>query len=486
MEKRIFPKSASGRLCVAAGFIIWISTSRAQAEFSDILTKLNVPDGAKQNNLDLQTAISGNIAILGIRYSNRADPSVLNAAYIFDVMTGEELRIITDPAAQQSDGFGGAVAISRNTAIVGAPFHDSAGDDAGAAYLFDVTTGQLLHKLTASDPEVEAVFGSSVAIDGNIALIGSQWDYDFGTSSGSAYLFDVTTGQELFKLTASDATEGDWFGSSVAISGNTAIVGASHFGINDNQPGAVYLFDVTTGQELFKLTASNPIDDDGFGTGVAIDGKIAIVGADEVRMTNATGVAYAFDVTTGQQLFKLTGSDVAPDGRFGFEVGVSGDLAIIRGGASHQRSVYLFDVTTGEQLIRLVPPYAPQETFGRAIAIHADKAVVGAFPGSAYVFDISRDSLLQGDFNTDGTVDAADYIVWRNGLGSTYTQADYNIWRANFGRSASGAVVIGLKGNESLANVPEPARVALDMVGLLSVFVARRRLRQQFVKNLAA
>jgi hypothetical protein len=71
-----------------------------------------------------------------------------------------------------------------------------------------------------------------------------------------------------------------------------------------------------------------------------------------------------------------------------------------------------------------------------------------------------------GDFNTDGTVDAADYIVWRNGLGTTYTQADYDAWRANFGRSAAGPAAVA-----GSLNIPEPTGVSLLMIGLAVAYL---------------
>jgi outer membrane protein assembly factor BamB len=316
-----------------------------------------------------------------------------------------------------------------------------------------------------------------------------MWDYEFGVRSGSAYLFDVTTGKELFKLKASDASEGDWFGNSVAISGNIAIVGASHFDVIDDQPGAAYVFDVTTGQELFKLTAPNPVDDDGFGTGVAIDGNIAIVGADEARIGD-TGRAYIFDLTTRQVLHTLTPSDAAPRDRIGFQVDISGDTAIVSG----RDKAYLVDIATGQELMTLTNPDPDHVWFG-SVAIDGNAAIVGAigrvdqstvpfisYPGAAYVFDVSRGPALPGDFNNNGTVDAADYIVWRNGLGTAYTHTDYAAWRANFGRSAAGAATAGLPSSLNPA-VPEPAAtvsMAIAAVGLLVVPRCRSLARQRY------
>ena len=108
-------------------------------------------------------------------------------------------------------------------------------------------------KLNAQDGEPGDKFGSSVALSGTTALIGSPLDGDNGLYSGAAYLFDVTTGQQLTKLSPSDGAEDQRFGITVALSGQMALVGA--FGDADNGPlsGAAYVFDATSGQELFKL-----------------------------------------------------------------------------------------------------------------------------------------------------------------------------------------------------------------------------------------
>jgi hypothetical protein len=154
-------------------------------------------------------------------------------------------------------------------------------------------------------------------------------------------------------------------------------------------------------------------------------------------------------------------------------------------------AVYLFDVSTGELLKKIVPSdthygqsdedYA--QTFGHSVGIDGNVAVVGARwghngttpqTGSAYVFDVSRVPALPGDFNTDGTIDAADYVVWRNGLGTTYTQPDYNIWRANFGRSAAGTVAVYPSRYANSAHIPEPSVPALMSTALASLAWFRR------------
>lgn len=136
-----------------------------------------------------------------------------------------------------------------------------------------------IHKLTASDAAADDFFGGSVAVSGTAAVIGADGNSDAGLISGSAYVFDVTTGAELFKLTASDAAMADGFASSVAVSGATAVIGASGNDDGGSSSGSAYVFDVTTGNELFKLTASDAAAGDVFGRSVAVSGTTAVIGA---------------------------------------------------------------------------------------------------------------------------------------------------------------------------------------------------------------
>jgi len=212
-------------------------------------------------------------------------------AALFDTETK-----LTASDAASGDSFGISVAISGNTVIAGASGDDDGGLESGSAYLFDVTTGNELFKLIATDDRLLDRFGASVAISGNTAIVGAALNDDAGSASGSAYVFDTTTGNQLLKLTASDAAKGDDFGFSVAISGNTAIVGAALDDDTGLHSGSTYFFDVTTGNELFKLTPSDAAVSDQFGTSVAISGNRAIVGArfDSHGGLTSAGSAYLF------------------------------------------------------------------------------------------------------------------------------------------------------------------------------------------------
>jgi WD40 repeat protein len=192
--------------------------------------------------------------------------------------TFTETKIVAGDAAA-GDLFGWSVAISGDTAIVGSLVDDDAGSGSGSAYLFDVATGNQIAKLTAGDAAAGDEFGISVAISGGTAIVGSFRDDDAGSGSGSAYLFDVTTGNQIAKLTAGDAAASDFFGFSVAISGDTAIVGSRGDADAGSNSGSAYLFDVTTGNQIAKLTAGDAAPNDQFGRSVGISGDTAIVGS---------------------------------------------------------------------------------------------------------------------------------------------------------------------------------------------------------------
>ena len=115
------------------------------------------------------------------------------------------------------------------------------------------TTFEFEQKLLAPDGAAEDFFGFPVAIDGNLALIGANRDDDNGNNSGSAYLFDMTTGSLLQKFTAPDGANDDGFGISVAVNGNFALIGSSGDDDNGFNSGSAYLFDVNNGNLLHKF-----------------------------------------------------------------------------------------------------------------------------------------------------------------------------------------------------------------------------------------
>jgi len=306
----------------------------------------------------------------------------------------EQTRKFFADDGESGDGLGSYVAISGTTAIAGAIYDEDNGHWSGSAYLFNTMTGEQLFKLLPDDGAADDWFGTSVGICGSTAIVGAWGNSDNGDDSGSAYLFDTTTGEQLFKLLADDGAEGDGFGSAVAISGNIAIVGASHDDDNSTDSGSVYVFDITTGEQRFKLHANDAKEDDHFGRSVAISGNTIIIGTpgDDRRGWNA-GAAYIFDAVTGEQLFKVRASDGSWEDFFGVSVAISGNAAIVGAewqddNGAYSGSAYVFDTAAGKQRIKLIADDGESmDEFGHSVAISGSTAIVGTRDYSAYVFD---------------------------------------------------------------------------------------------------
>ena len=220
------------------------------------LHKLSPSDPTGSDSFGGSVGIDGDVAVVGAPLHNALGMGNSGAAYVFNVTTGGQSRKLIAGDAFQNDHFGSAVAVSGDVAVVGAYWDDDKGYHAGSAYLINVTNGSQLYKLTAGDGDAYDEFGAAVAICGGVAIVGAP---KHDGSAGAAYLFDVATGGLLFKLTADDATASDYFGTAVAICGNAAVVGAPGDDDKGTGSGSAYIFDVTTGLLFGKVLASTAL-----------------------------------------------------------------------------------------------------------------------------------------------------------------------------------------------------------------------------------
>ncbi|NEQ77698.1 MAG: hypothetical protein F6K23_34600 [Okeania sp. SIO2C9] len=216
---------------------------------------------------------------------------------------------------------------------------------------------QQKQKLQANDKEAGDHFGNSVAISGNFAIVGATGEDIGASNTGAAYIFERHSDgswQQTQKLQANDKEASDYFGNSVAISGDFAIVGAFGKDIGAGDTGAAYIFERHSDgswQQTQKLQANYPEKGAYFGCSVAISSNFAIVGA--YRQNNGaedTGAAYVFERQSGswQQTQKLLGNDTQADQHFGCSVAISGDVAIVGAtgediGASNTGAAYIFE-----------------------------------------------------------------------------------------------------------------------------------------------
>ncbi len=381
----LFKSSFTITAVAAISFFFIDGTTPAYADVGDQLAKLLADDGAFDDQFGTSVAISGSTAIVGAPLDDD-NGSRSGSAYLFDTSTGQQLFKLLPNDGAFDDRFSISVAISGDTAVVGAHFDFDNGNWSGSAYLFDTTTGRQIAKLLPDDGAWGDNFGYSVAISGTTAIVGAPLDDDNGHGSGSAYLFDTATSEQIAKLLPNDGAKENNFGISVAISGETAVVGAWLDDDNGDFSGSAYVFDIATGRQIAKLLPNDGAADDEFGLSVANSGTTAIVGARRDDDNGSqSGSAYLFDSTTGVQIVKLLPDDGAAGDRFGHSVAISGTTAIVgspfdddNGGTSG--SAYLFDTTTGRQIVKLLPNDGAQgDEFGFSVAISGDTATVAAY-----------------------------------------------------------------------------------------------------------
>lgn len=356
---------------------------------------------------------------------------------------------VTASDGNAGDWFGFAVAIDANYAVIGAPRDNNY---TGAAYIFKYSDGNWVQqaKLTASDANAGDYFGGSVSISANHAIIGAPGN---GNYAGSAYIFECNDSNwtQRAKLVAYQGSAGDWFGQSVSISGDCAIVGAWRYYTAAINAGAAFIFYRNEGgTNHWGLQAGfGPLDaaaNDNFGYSVSINGEYAIIGAigddPHSNFPNFTGSAYIYkhSGTSWAQKAKLTASDGAKSDKFGWSVSTDGYYAIVGARLNDEKgsdagAAYIFepnkiDPNNWVQKAKLTASDANAgDYFGSSVAIGGGHALVGAYQnrdngsgsGSAYIFEpneINPGSWSQTAKLTAPDANAGDYFGYSVAIGT--------------------------------------------------------------------
>ncbi|MEO0795177.1 MAG: hypothetical protein AAFX93_08455 [Verrucomicrobiota bacterium] len=358
------------------------------------IDKLRAIDANISDNYGFRSAISDNYVLIG---ANKSDVLGTDSgqAYLYDFNTGELLFQLVGDNTDSTDQFGSSVALTDQYAVVGAMRADGDSFLTGAAYVFDVQTGQQLHRLTASDAGYQDYFGNAVAINGDTIIVGAR----LSDSMGAAYVFSASTGQEIAKLVSSDIADDDRFGQAVAISDSYALVGAHRDDDNGSRSGSAYLFETDTWQETHKLTAPDGAAEDFFGFSVAVTEEYAAIGAFRDRDDpNNSGSAYVFETETGTFAYKLRADDTQRVTNFGIAVAASDNFLLV-GSNYWLGQVFVYTLHDGRKLEKLMATDAQSsDKFGRSLGIQGTRVVVGSHEddddghssGSAYLYNLEK------------------------------------------------------------------------------------------------
>ena len=403
--------------------------------------KLRASQGQENSRFGYSVAISSDWAIIGTPVDTINGQENAGSATMFyrgsngDWQTRNKLQ---SSSPQKDDYFGSSVAIYGDWAIVGAPFDNTRTRWSGAVYLFRQQNNNdwVFHsKIHPSDPSERSHFGNSVAISENWFIVGTWSDDTKAINAGAAYLFHLEndgTWKENQKIQAfknennqqlDDQQEDANFGTSVAILGSWAVVGAPNYD-SDLLPvkgsGAAYIFqlqnnDTWTGHS--KIRSYFPEENDSFGGSVAISGEWVIVGEQQKKVDSIVnaGAAYLFYLDDNkiwkQYSRRIEASDKQANDNFGMSVAIAGNWALVGapGGDPDSLSIgaaYIFHREKDTKWRQ----YSKQESsdptlndyFGNSVAIDDQNAIVGAYKndsekntGAVYIFPkSSKDSIF--------------------------------------------------------------------------------------------
>ncbi|MBN1908212.1 MAG: Ig-like domain-containing protein, partial [Pirellulales bacterium] len=359
-----------------------------------LLTTIQKPVPVEGDQFGLSVAGVGERILVG---AHRDDQGASNAgaAYLFDAVTGDVVLSFVNPEPDENDYFGQRVASLGDDVLIAAYMGDTGAQDAGSAYLFDGTTGGLLQTFERPTAAAYDYFGGALAGQGDWVLVGAVGVDTTAADAGAAYLFNATTGDlvRTFENPAPSST--GFFGASLAWVGDDVLIGAPSNDANASHAGAAYLFDAETGALLQTFLDPTPGANGWFGNAVAAVGGNVLVG------TRYGEAAYLFDSTTGALLQTFVNPQPTTNDWFGFSLAAVGDDVLIGaygtdGENADVGAAYLFDSSTG-QLLRTFqnPDPTPSACFGYSVASVGNQVLIGALhsdlgaadAGAAYLFD---------------------------------------------------------------------------------------------------
>lgn len=333
---------------------VWVH-SRDPENGWEFSYKINATDAATGDGLGSSVAVNGDLLVAGAPFAEAGE----GAAYVFvrdidDIWT-QQTKLSGFPVPAGA-GFGSSVSIFGDTIVVGAP--NAAG---GSAYIFRNDGGVWSQQAIIESNDIQAGdrFGGAVAVFGNTVLVGASLEDAAGISAGAVYAFVGNLAGEWVqqgKLLAADTAGGDLFGGSVALEGNVAIVGASGNDDDGSGSGSAYVFERNPSNlwlQQTKLLASDAAASALFGGSLSFDGLQLAVGAP------GAGTAYVFEsegwiesaLLEGGPLFGSTVAVAAENLAIGTEIGLSGSVTAFRRAeplAPPPLSVGMFDPVRGE------------------------------------------------------------------------------------------------------------------------------------------
>ena len=381
-------------------------------------TVLTPQGGATGEQFGYSVSLSGDrIAVGAYLYNDVASAAISGSVYVFDLVGASWSQSSQILASNRSlgDKFGFSISLDGDRLLVGAHTTGGNGTNSGSAYVFDLVSNVWTETqiLTSTDAAAGDLFGFSVSLNSNSAVIGAIGNDDSGQSSGSIYIFEYTASwNEVVKLVASDASAGDLFGYSLSSTSTTVLVGAPNDSDSFNNAGAAYVFNKTGGiwSQSNKIVSADLGSQDGFGTAVSLNSNMALISAfrEDANGQFNSGAVYLFDQVNNSswsQIAKITAADANEGVEFGNFVALNNTRLIVgnkndNDNGEFSGSAYVYDLVGGfwvQQSKLKALNGALNDRFGYSVSISNDIAVVGSYfddsagsnSGAAYIYEYS-------------------------------------------------------------------------------------------------
>ncbi len=408
--------------------------------------KLLASDGEAGDAFGRSVAIDGQTIAVGA-WGDDDLGNYSGAVYIFE-FDGEqwlETAKVLAPNGQGRDEFGRSVALCGTRLVVGAPGDSDLGTGAGAVYVYELDGQDWINqiKLLASDGVTRDALGEEVDICGDVIIAGAKWDDDADSNSGSAYIFRYNgSSWDETKLLASDAAKDDFFGSDVGVDGDRAVVGSFYDDDQGSKSGSAYVYDYNgSSWDETKILPTDGGSLDNFGQSVSVSGDVIVVGADHADEGGEnSGAAYVFRYSGSQwiQEMKLLPMVRMSNDSFGGAVCVHDDVTVVGAWGSDNQttdagSAFIFAGLTGRDCdssgvpdgCEIIDGLQPDCNFNWVPdSCDIDQGVCSDENENG-IPDECEDS-CPADFNDDGTVNIDDIFIILGAWGQSGVPEDLN------------------------------------------------------------
>lgn len=341
------------RLCTLLAVVVTVTASAVDLSAQKLFGKWSLSPSGYYLGADLNTAaLSPKWIVVGDAGAADRGLALEGGVQVFSAATGAFVRKLLPPGvAASNQRFGGSVAVSGDIAVIGAY---STNSSRGLAYIYNLATGALLRTLSASDGAANDGLGFNVATNGVVAAVSAPWDDGF---KGAVYLFNVATGLQTAKMSGEAA--GNYFGDGLAMEGDILAIGADY---SDAQRGAVYFYDLPTQTLIKKYQPGASVAGDQLGGSLAMHEGRVVIG------NYQTNKVWLHNLATGSEVQLTVG---VPGATFGSTVAIHGPIVAVSERSAAQGRVHLFRSSDGSFLQTILPPNGDTsaQRFGLAIAL---------------------------------------------------------------------------------------------------------------------